>query len=229
MNPLPSVESACSLLQQEKSQRDALSGQTVESTALYSRGNVNVKDKCSFCGQKWHPPEKCWEKVGYPTWHYKYKFQNQSKQQQFKPKGKDTHGHKKIAATAEGGNVVFTSQQFEQLMKSISQFDHEGKGGDTDEDIDLTFAAGITSLFSDANSHMFREWILDTSATDHMTPISSNLSHAKKLAFQPTINLPNGFTSIISHIGNVMLVNGIVFKNTLLVPSFKFSLLSIRN
>ncbi|GJY14481.1 hypothetical protein Tco_0384903 [Tanacetum coccineum] len=57
INPLPNVESACSLIQQEESQR-LLFGSTSndESTALYNKGNV--KDKCTICGFKWHPPEK---------------------------------------------------------------------------------------------------------------------------------------------------------------------------
>ncbi|GJU75733.1 hypothetical protein Tco_1272803 [Tanacetum coccineum] len=41
---------------------------------LFLKGEA--KDKCTICDFKWHPPEKCWEKVGYPTWHHKFK-QNQ--------------------------------------------------------------------------------------------------------------------------------------------------------
>lgn len=62
MNPLSTVESACSLLQQEKSQRDLVHDASVESTALYGKMNAsNDEKKCDFCGHKWHPPEKCWE------------------------------------------------------------------------------------------------------------------------------------------------------------------------
>nr|GEZ49687.1 retrovirus-related Pol polyprotein from transposon TNT 1-94 [Tanacetum cinerariifolium] len=57
MNPLPNVESACSLIQQEKSKRVLFrSSSNVETTALYSKGNA--KDKCGIGGFKWHPPEK---------------------------------------------------------------------------------------------------------------------------------------------------------------------------
>nr|GEX87670.1 hypothetical protein [Tanacetum cinerariifolium] len=49
MNPLPNVESACSLIQQKESQRVLFgSSSNVEITALYSRGNV--KDKCGISG-----------------------------------------------------------------------------------------------------------------------------------------------------------------------------------
>ncbi|GJW17122.1 cysteine-rich receptor-like protein kinase 8 [Tanacetum coccineum] len=54
MNPLPNVESVCSLIQQEESQRVLFgSSSNVETTALYCKGNV--KDKCGICGFKWHP------------------------------------------------------------------------------------------------------------------------------------------------------------------------------
>ena len=70
MNPLPTAESACAFIQQEESQKDLFHGSTViESTALYSKNSGKDKDMCSICGFKWHPPEKCWEKVGYPVWH----------------------------------------------------------------------------------------------------------------------------------------------------------------
>ena len=72
MTPLPSVEHACSMLQQEESQRVLFGASSFESTALLSKGVT--KDKCGICGFKWHPPEKCWEKVGYPAWHPKAKF-----------------------------------------------------------------------------------------------------------------------------------------------------------
>ncbi|PWA95867.1 hypothetical protein CTI12_AA044930 [Artemisia annua] len=117
-SPLPTVETACALLQQEESQRGVFGNQlNVESTALYSKGEV--KEKCNICGYKWHPPENCWEKVGYPTWHYKYK-----QKQKAKPEVKGAHQSvRRTAALVEnGGQSVFTSKQFEQLMKSIPHF-----------------------------------------------------------------------------------------------------------
>nr|GEU88536.1 cysteamine dioxygenase [Tanacetum cinerariifolium] len=49
---------------QRKSQKDVFSnGLTmIDSTTLFSK-NAG-KEKCSICGFKWHPPDKCWEKVG---------------------------------------------------------------------------------------------------------------------------------------------------------------------
>ncbi|GKC52122.1 hypothetical protein Tco_1074867 [Tanacetum coccineum] len=58
IDPLLSVENACSLLQQEETQRLLFrSSANIKSSALLSKGIV--KDKCSICGFKWHPLEKC--------------------------------------------------------------------------------------------------------------------------------------------------------------------------
>nr|GEY56752.1 uncharacterized mitochondrial protein AtMg00810-like [Tanacetum cinerariifolium] len=61
----------------------------IESTAFVSKNDG--KEKCSICGFKWHPPDKCWEKVRYPIWHHKYKAQgkqNQSMSKEFE-KGRE--------------------------------------------------------------------------------------------------------------------------------------------
>ncbi|PWA61449.1 hypothetical protein CTI12_AA372770 [Artemisia annua] len=164
---------------QKEEQRFALG---VDSTALY--GKSDSKDKCTICGFKWHPPEKCWEKVGYPVWHYKYK-QGLTKAKQGQGK---TGQFKKVAAnvaSVESGNFVFTSKQFEQLLKSLPQFEKsQDQKCDTDEELEVE-------------------------------------------NYKQQINLPNGQTSIISQIGNAKLNNGLVLKDVLLVPDFKFSLLSV--
>lgn len=58
MNPLPSVESVCSMIQQEELQRRVLDDVHigVESSALLSK---NVEIRCSVCGNKGHSKEKC--------------------------------------------------------------------------------------------------------------------------------------------------------------------------
>ena len=118
--PLPSVETSCALLQQEESQRGVFGSATqvgVDSTALYSKGET--KEKCDICGYKWHPPDKCWEKVGYPTWHHKYK-QNQ------KGKGVQRNGVGYVKRNAnavmveDGGHVVFTSKHMVLSKNTLS-------------------------------------------------------------------------------------------------------------
>ncbi|GJT05540.1 cysteine-rich receptor-like protein kinase 8 [Tanacetum coccineum] len=193
IDPLPSVEVDCSLLQQEESQRLLfMSYSSVESSALLSKRIA--KDKCSICGFKWHPPEKCWEKVGYPSWHSKYKGPQQSRQSrqgQFQGQNKNQNATR-TAAHVESSNISFTPQQFEQLLKNIL----EG-------------------------------WIYDSGASDHMTPKEDSIFDLYQLKIKPQIKMPNGDSSVISHVGKVKLSNGTILKDVLVVPSFKFSLLSV--
>nr|GEZ36521.1 hypothetical protein [Tanacetum cinerariifolium] len=114
MNPFPNVESARSLIQQEESQRVLFgSSSNVETTALYSRGNV--KDKC-----------RIW-------------------------------------------NISFTPQQFEKLLRSVQQF---GSITGSKEEIDHHYAAGIVYLNIQIDVlELLEDWIYDTGASDHMTPV----------------------------------------------------------
>ncbi|PWA58153.1 hypothetical protein CTI12_AA402710 [Artemisia annua] len=205
------VESACSMLQQEESQRLLFGSHTFESTALYSKGVV--KDKCSICGYKWHPPEKCWEKVGYPAWHPKAKL-NQGKVQ-FKPRDgvNKNQWAPKTATHVESGSISFTPQQFEQLLRSVHQMKVDG---DFDEGFGHHFAAGIACLNTQLDLlELLEGWIYDTGASDHMTPEDDHISDPYLLKIKPQIKLPNGETSVISHVGKVKLNNGLMLKDVL--------------
>lgn len=146
MNPLPSVEVAYSFLQQEETRRLILDHKPeVETSAMYSKRNNNniSKEKCTSCGNKGHSKDRWWQEIGYPHWHplfkthpHKGKF-NQGYQGQgqkyFRGKqmahnshgnnGRGGHGGGRTAANVNtnhekaDGSVVFTRQQFEQLLR----------------------------------------------------------------------------------------------------------------
>ncbi|PWA60353.1 hypothetical protein CTI12_AA382710 [Artemisia annua] len=130
---------------QEESQKDVFHGSTVfESTALFSKSGG--KDKCSICGFKWNPPERCWEKVGYPVWHHKYKppgKPNQPRTKELdKSRGNGTNvNHRRTAASVTSGlgSFTFTFEQFENLMRSVLKDVTPGVALDecTDDDLEL--------------------------------------------------------------------------------------------
>ncbi|PWA83352.1 hypothetical protein CTI12_AA169360 [Artemisia annua] len=110
---------------------------SVETTALYTK--AESRDKCTIYGYKWHPADKCWEKVGYSIWHYKYK-QNQEKN-----KGKTVvrQGiNQPRRAVESSGHVMFSSKQFEQLMRSLPYFNDMKYSADTDKELDNEFVEG---------------------------------------------------------------------------------------
>ncbi|GJS35116.1 hypothetical protein Tco_0533498 [Tanacetum coccineum] len=171
------------------------------------------------------------EKVGYPIWHYKFK-QNQANN---KPKGVgvkqgNESQSRRSAAAVESGHIVFTSKQFEQLMKNLPLFaqgDFKLPTNINDE-LDNDCVACISwHYFLSTSTLVIQGWILDTNATDHMTSITTDMLELKTLKFKPLITLPNGQTSLISQIRKVQLKNNILLNDVLVVPSFKFSLLSV--
>ncbi|GKA56069.1 retrovirus-related pol polyprotein from transposon TNT 1-94 [Tanacetum coccineum] len=60
-----------------------------------------------------------------------------------------------------------------------------------------------------------------------MTLVHDSIFDPYQLKIKPQIRLPNEDMSVISHVGKVKLNNGIMLKDVLVVPSFKFSLLSV--
>nr|GEV75488.1 hypothetical protein [Tanacetum cinerariifolium] len=84
-----------------------------------------------------------------------------------------------------------------------------------------------TDLEKSGHLDLLEGWIYDTGASDHMTPVEGNVFDPYQLKIKPNIRLPNGDNSVISHVGKVKLNNGTLLKDVLVVPSFKFSLLSV--
>ncbi|GJY26193.1 cysteine-rich receptor-like protein kinase 8 [Tanacetum coccineum] len=181
INPLPSVENTCAVIQQEESQKD------VFNSGLPGRTNQ---------------PRPV---------------QNQSRSV-----------HKRTTANVSSGSnsFTFTSEQFENLMRNVLKDMKPGASSDDCTDDELEFVVGMICLNAATNNALFY-WILDTGATNHMTPYCRDMINAKILEILPKITLPNGDSSEITQIGQVKLQNGIVLKDILCVPTFKFSLLPV--
>ncbi|XP_074342899.1 uncharacterized protein LOC141680621 [Apium graveolens] len=71
------------------------------------------------------------------------------------------------------------------------------------------------------------EWIVDSGASDHLTCSLDNLVNVKVTPSTFTIKLPTGATTSISHIGDVILPNGLKLLDVLYVPLFTHNLLLI--
>jgi len=231
MQPLPCVETACSVLQQEELQREVLDEEIHEASALcgkkhealFSKGS---EERCSHCGNKGHVKERYWQIIGYPTWHLKGKKQSQKKF--FKNNSRSVQG--RTAANVESasykssdGGLSLTTQQIEQLLKLLPNSSKASTESE-DDDVEQSFAGNV---YCSCAATRTTAWIIDTGATDHMTPMCTNLLHMQECKDHVNINLPDGSVARITHKGQVRLANDLVLKNTLCVPSFRFNLLSV--
>ncbi|GKE47719.1 hypothetical protein Tco_1478977 [Tanacetum coccineum] len=167
ISPFLSVESVCALLQQEESHRGVFGNVSqlgIETTTLYTK--TETKEKCYICGYKWHPTNKC------------------------KATGTSRSAPpKRIAAAVESRSVLFTSKQFEQLMKSLPHFNAQNfnKGGDSNEELDPHFAVALEdcSLFGHVSDSTLKHMLCipNVSKTSANTGLSCPMTKFTKLSF----------------------------------------------
>lgn len=68
-------------------------------------------------------------------------------------------------------------------------------------------------------------WIIDSGATDHITPYVHLLSNVQTI--NSSLHLPNGHTAQVTHVGNINLTDNLKLDHVLCVPTFSYNLLSI--
>ncbi|OMP05523.1 Integrase, catalytic core [Corchorus capsularis] len=94
----------------------------------------------------------------------------------------------------------------------------------------LNLLNGKTSSISSGNlagesTHSSR--IVDSGATDHMTPFLSVLNEIFSTPLHQPVKLPNGASLPVSHVGKAIVSHDIILKDVLCVPNFSCNLLSI--
>lgn len=196
--PLPTVESACAVIQQEESQRDILQNSEIEFSAMLSKKFDDHKVVvCTACGGRGHIGEKCWTIIGYPPWHLKHKkpLLKGSNSQHKKP-GNKAH-YPRMANNAVQGStsenqrdsdVVFSPQQLEQILKLIPGNALQNlKLSEIEDDFDVAFSGMVTCNLAKCNS---ATWIVDSGASDHITGSLDLLINVKVAGDHLTIHLP---------------------------------------
>lgn len=82
---------------------------------------------------------------------------------------------------------------------------------------------------SDDTSNKREVWIVDSGATSHMTSridILDEVSDSNK-SIGRRVYLSNGQTTFVTHSRNCLMPSGGMLRNVLVVPDFKYNLLSV--
>ena len=86
------------------------------------------------------------------------------------------------------------------------------------------------SIFSahiiDRQAYKSNDWIIDTSAIDHMAHSVSCLTTITSI-INTFVYIPNGEKALVTHIGTVHISDNLILYGVLCVPSFTFNLISI--
>lgn len=110
-------------------------------------------------------------------------------------------------------------------MSLLSQHHLRNPNGNGSNFSSVTCMTGTNFRFT--STHLNLKWIIDTSATYHMTPHFEIFKHYLPLTTDAYITLPNGFKANIIHIGNIQLNSNLVLHNVLHVLEFHLNLLSV--
>ena len=87
-----------------------------------------------------------------------------------------------------------------------------------------------SSMVANSSSHTNQNWLTDTSASDHITPNLSRLSHHQHPTAGEIVTVGNGQELLVTHIGNSKLLTPLYnfnLNNILRVPQIASNLLSV--
>ncbi|KAJ8431076.1 hypothetical protein Cgig2_033684 [Carnegiea gigantea] len=117
---------------------------------------------------------------------------------------------------------TLTSEQYEQLIALLSKQNMEVTPNL--ENNQSAFLAGKSFCLLTSQPEM--RWIIDSGATDHITPHLSLFKSYTPMIQACFITMPNGKQVQVKHIGIVVLGIALTLQNVLHVPEFQFNLLS---
>lgn len=197
-----------------------------DAMAMYSKGPMDKSLICTSCGKRGHASDKFWGVTGFPKWHYKYKPGQKVVPGKWSGNKSNQVKAANNAQVSEQQTIMMTTQQLDQILKLIPKTGGSSqKESETDEEIDYGFSGMVSSSQEKFTGAL--EWIIDSGASDHMTSSLENLMNVKRVPSIFTITLPTGATTMITHIGDVVLENGLKLVDVLYVPQFHHNLLSI--
>lgn len=159
--------------------------------------------------------ERCFKLIGYPE----KRDVSKLKSNRFANNAERVDQKHSEHVNSSVNSTVLTPEVIEQLLKLVNVQNSEGSSK-------VNMAGVCTSTLSGPN--MFRNWIIDSGATDHMVHNLSLLVDITAVSNRSLIvNLPNGTCVNVSQVGKCYLTKDIILEKVFHVPRFKFNLLSV--
>ncbi|KAF7837576.1 uncharacterized protein G2W53_006058 [Senna tora] len=240
MKPKPRVSEAFSMVAQMETEKEVkmnLGGTVaVEASALLAkaikndgeqkggRKKDNKKDRhCDHCGYTGHTKGTCFKLNGYPDWWKERKPGSGS--------GKKQQANLVVDGEADNPLEMKESADFSSMISQLVRQEiaklSKAKAG-TDEIASFAHSLEFAGNASVQKSLVIGTWIVDTGASSHMSYDRSLLVDVKVLKQSINVHLPDGKTVIVKEAGRAIINGDLVLDNVLLIPTFKYNLLSVR-
>ncbi|GAV82845.1 hypothetical protein CFOL_v3_26296 [Cephalotus follicularis] len=240
MSPLPSVGQTYSIISQEESHRGIIEGapaqcdtQTVFDFNANAHRNKDDTIRCEHCNWTGHKKNNCYRLIGYPPRHKFHKGKKGgnlnlankkfTKEGEYtrKPMVNNNFADPGVQSEQHASPITFTPKQYKQILRLLNQDAPIGDHPPPTTNLVGIFANLMNACIQD-------EWVIDSGANDHMTANLKCLNFVQPYnSCHVSMNLPNGNSTRITHIGTTRIRNKLILHNVLYVPYFTFNLLSI--
>ena len=171
---------------------------------------------CNYCRRNGHTIDRC------------FKLQRQRGNARHVDRGK------RLAATAQYEDTTssdqeqqsvlfFTQDQYAKLIAMMNKHNLETSVTPSGESTSAAILAGKVLCFSASNPDL--KWIVDSGATNYITPNLHYFSSYSTVHQDSFITMPNGRQSKIHHICTIQLTSSLTWFNALHVPDFHYNLL----
>ncbi|CAM8945296.1 unnamed protein product [Rhodiola kirilowii] len=202
-------------------------GNSSTTSENYSSNNRSRRPFCTHCQVSGHVKETCYKLNGFPPGHRLHKDNNSQTGRTEK------HIANSVAGTnpSTAGNVPLsgeskdaTPSQLTQVQEQLSKLLHLFNQKEN-KDQSQYHMAGISCFTTTKVPH--DTWILDSGATDHITPHIDLLFDVKLLSIPYEVIMPNGSKAQVTHTGSSIINSSLTIVDVLLVPDFQFNLMSV--
>jgi len=194
---------------------------------------------CEHCKKTGHTIDKCYKLHGYPN-----RPTNRGRGGYGFAPGKraystwtETADQATMPETHTPAVPGLNAEQSKQLFQFITNLTNGGAQKANEQDSTGAHLAGIVTSGSSFWHSQFISclcklengtWILDSGASDHMSYDPAALDDLQAFKQPLSVTLPNGYKVLVHQYGKLHLSDDVTLDHVLLVPHFKYNLLSIK-
>ncbi|KAM0049721.1 putative RNA-directed DNA polymerase [Helianthus debilis subsp. tardiflorus] len=231
---LPSVKEAFSIVSREESHKNSCNNsikrnQTVGFASKSNQGSdvtkrfnktSNQNLKCTHCNKVGHTIDKCFELIGYPSW-------------MKPPRGNQA---RKVGSSnntcVNESNIPVNSLTSDQVAKLLSLL--KEKTPETAQSCNVSGEFFCSNVFVKpiysfgTNIGEGTGWIVDSGANNHMVKSENDLSDYVDVSnLKIQVKHPNGTSALVTKIGSLKLVDGVILHDVFVVPEYSVNLISV--